>query len=157
MDIYIYLLLLFFTAITSLYVNLSNIKTSKASFSRKLLAAIVILIHDMFTSLIIILNIVILYALLTSRKFKNELLVLNVLVILLVLTFILFKMCALTLLYNKLLGLPRCHAYKFLSPPPKKEYSNSDCTGNSFGWLKTSMIIICICLFWNVCYQIKVR
>jgi hypothetical protein len=152
MYISIYLFVVIATSITSLYVNYPLIKSANVSMSRKIMGSLIIIFHDILNSTLILLNIVILYSIFKTQSYKIYLIFLNIIVLSLIISYLLFKMCVITLLTNIVLDLPKCQPYRYIRRANLYIDNDANCTKNTLGWLKTSMVIIMICMVYNIYY-----
>jgi hypothetical protein len=152
------IILLVITSICSLLVHLPTVLNAKIINIKKLLALLVIILHDLNTIFIIFLNIVIIIFIITKKNYKLELIILNIFIICLILSFIFCKMCILTLLYNKLLERSQCYNYKVFTIGFIKDnisYKDIKCLPNALDWIRSSLIIILFCIIYNIIYIIK--
>lgn len=140
--------------VASLLVNGKAIKDRDVSITRRVLALVVVLIHDLFYTMVIGAIVYSVYCILKKKSIVRTLLALNLIVATSIVLFLSLNICILTLWFNKLLRLHRYTLYTYVPAMLiGKVDRRLDRTGqkNYVLWTRSYLVVISVLLLLNSC------
>lgn len=150
------LILLVVTSLIDLMVYRNQISTSKVSALRKLMAWSIVIFHDMFYTIAVLLMIYLVYLMRTTKMNEHSfrvLAILNAMLLIALICFKVFKMCILTLLFNFVLGIERCTLYEHGLIRLVQQHPiipNLTCSINYKLWIESYILFTCFVLILNI-------
>ena len=154
--------------LTSILYNYNIIVPNTNSVIQQFLAWLLIVSHDILSSLILILIMICIIQIIKKNGcFIVPLIALNIIAIILIISFLFHKMCVLTIYYNKITNQPYCTPYKsapsiilnFILRKNNEQknitnipsYKQIKCVDNYIGWTDANLINTIIILILNLC------